>query len=66
MKEITLQIEDDHYGVFWYFAQLYGMPVGEYVLMAAKCTASAALAAQDEGDEVVHSCDIDRRLGGDG
>jgi len=66
MKELTLQIEDEHYDIMEHFAKLYGQPVEEYVLMAAKGAISANIAAELDGeDKVVCEFEIHKRLGGD-
>jgi len=64
MKEITLQIEDDHYGIFERLAKDHGEPVEEYVLTAAKSAVSARLEAEDYGDDGPYSFLFDKRLGG--
>ena len=64
MKEITLQVEDEHYEIFERLAKDYGAPVGEYVLTAAKCAVSARLDAEDYVDDGPYSFLFDKRLGG--
>lgn len=65
MKEITLQIEDDHYEIIKHFAELYDMPVEEYVLQAAKCTISSNLRAEIDGEKAIYGLEVHKLLGGE-
>ncbi len=65
MKKLTLQIEDEHYDIMEHFAKLYGKPVAEYVLMAAKGAISANVIAERDGHEVACEFLVHKSLGGD-
>ncbi len=65
MKEITLQIQDEHYEIIEHFAELYGKPIEDYVLIAARSSISATMEAEEVGDDLPDGFGIHKRLGGD-
>ena len=65
MKEITLQVEDDHYAIMEHFAKIHNEPVEKFVLTAAKSSISACIDAEEnEYDFGPYEFGYHPRLGG--
>jgi len=65
MKEITLQIEDEHYNIIKHFANLKGESIDEFVLMAAKSAISSCVEAESDGCFESYTFAVHKHLGGE-